>query len=122
AFHVVTGNTEAIYKELRERRVELGVARMSGLNSEKDMNLEALFEEPLVVVAGMKNPWIRRRKIKLADLMNEPWTWPSPGSIIDSLVVAAFRASGLDAPRAAVYTDSFNMRIKLAATGHFLAV
>ena len=122
SFHVVTGNTEAIYEELRERRVELGFARMSGLASEKDMKLEALFEEPLVVVAGMKNPWARRRKITLAELMNEPWTWPTPGSVIDSLVVAAFRASGLEAPRAAVYTDSFNMRTKLAATGHFLAI
>ena len=55
SFHVVTGNTETIYEELRERRVELGFARMSGLDSEKDMKLEALFEEPLVVVAGMKN-------------------------------------------------------------------
>jgi len=122
AFHVVTGNTEAIYEELRERRVELGFARMSGFDSENDMKLETLFEEPLVVVAGMKNPWTRRRKIKLAELVNEPWTWPVPGSIIDSLVVAAFRASGLKAPRAAVYADSFNMRTKLAATGHFLAV
>jgi len=38
-------------------------------------------------------------------------------SIIDALVVAAFRASGHEAPRAAVYTDSFNMRTKLAVTG-----
>jgi DNA-binding transcriptional LysR family regulator len=45
-----------------------------------------------------------------------------PGSTIDAMVVAAFRASGLEAPRAAVYTDSFNMRIKLATTGRFLAV
>ena len=95
---------------------------MSALDSEKDMKLEALFEEPLVVMVGMKNPLARRRKIALAELMNEPWTWPTPGSIVDALVIAAFRASGLEAPRAAVYTDSFNMRTKLAATGRFLAV
>jgi DNA-binding transcriptional LysR family regulator len=73
-------------------------------------------------VAGIKNRWARRRKITLTELMNEPWTWPTPGSTIDAMVVAAFRASGLEAPRAAVYTDNSNVRIKLAATGRFLAV
>jgi DNA-binding transcriptional LysR family regulator len=122
AFHVVTGDRLAIFHELRERRIELGFARISGFDLEKDLEQEVLFEEPLVVVAGMNNPWARRRKIKLAELVNEPWTWPSPGNIVDSLVVAAFRASGLEAPRAAVHADSFNMRMKLAATGRFLAV
>ena len=45
-----------------------------------------------------------------------------PGNIIDSLVVEAFRASGLEPPRATVYADSLNVRAKLAATGRFLAV
>jgi DNA-binding transcriptional LysR family regulator len=120
---IVTGDALSICEDLRERRVELGLTRMPGLDSEKDdMEQEVLFEEPLVVVAGIKNHWARRRKIKLAELVNEPWTWPSPGSIVDLLVVAAFRARGLEAPRATVYADSFNMRTKLAATGPFLAV
>ena len=39
-----------------------------------------------------------------------------------SLVVGAFRANGLDPPRAAVYTHAVNLRVSLAATGPFLAV
>ena len=81
-----------------------------------------LYEEPLVVVAGIHNPWVRRRKIKLAELVNEPWTWPPPESIYGSLVVEAFRSSGLEPPRSAVYTHAINLRISLAATGPFLAV
>jgi DNA-binding transcriptional LysR family regulator len=122
AFHVVTGDALAIYNELRERRVELGFARVSELDPQNELEQELLFEEPLAVVAGMKNPWARRRRIQLAELVNEPWTWPSPGNIVETLVAEAFRTSGLEAPRAAVYADSFNMRIKLAATGRFLAV
>jgi DNA-binding transcriptional LysR family regulator len=122
AFHVITGDTPAIHKKLRERRVELGFVRMSSLVPDEDMEQEVLFEEPLVVVAGVKNPWARCRKIKLAELVNEAWTWSSPGNIVDSLVVEAFRASGLEAPRATVYADSLNVRTKLAATGRFLAV
>ena len=85
------------------------------------MDQEVLFEEPLVVVAGMENPWARRRKIKLAELVNEPWTWP-PGAAFDARVVEAFRASGLEPPRATVYAEAINMRTKLAANGRFLAV
>jgi DNA-binding transcriptional LysR family regulator len=121
-FHVVTGDALAIYQDLRGRRIELGFARVAGLEPEKDFEQEVLFEEPLAVVAGLKNRWAHRRRIKLAELMNEPWTWPSPGNIVDSLVVEAFRARGLEAPRATVHADSFNMRISLAATGRFLAV
>jgi DNA-binding transcriptional LysR family regulator len=84
--------------------------------------METLFEEPLVVVAGAGNPWVRRRKIKLADLVNEPWTWPPPVSAYNSLIVEAFCVSGLKPPRPAVYTHALNVRISLAATGPFLAV
>ena len=31
----------------------------------------------------LENPWARRRKIKLAELVNEPWTWPEVGTVID---------------------------------------
>jgi DNA-binding transcriptional LysR family regulator len=107
---------------LRARRVELGFVRLSEYDSNEDASQEVLFEEPLVVVAGVDNPWVRRRKIELAELVNEHWTWPSPGTAFDELVVDAFRACGLKPPRAMVYSDAINMRIKLAATGRFLAV
>jgi DNA-binding transcriptional LysR family regulator len=121
-FHVAGGATTMLLEELRARRLELGFVRLSGGDLEADMNPEMLFEEPLVVVAGADSPWLRRRRIKLADLVNERWTWPSPGTAFDALVLEWFRASALSPPRARVYTDALNMRIKLAATGRFLAV
>jgi DNA-binding transcriptional LysR family regulator len=121
-FHVVVGGTLELLDGLRARRVELGMVRMSGQESEDDVRQEVLFEEPLVVVAGADNPWLRRRRIGLAQLLDERWTWPSPGTAFDALVVGAFRQSGLNPPSATVYVDAINMRIKLAATGRFLAV
>ena len=121
-FHVVRGGTLAQYDDLRERRVELGVVRLFGTTTPDDMEEEVLFEEPMVVVAGAENPWACRRKIRLAELVDEPWTWPSAGSMMDSLLIEAFRASGLEPPRVTVYIDAANIRIRLAATGRFLAV
>jgi DNA-binding transcriptional LysR family regulator len=105
---------------LRQRNVELGFDRQAV--GEEDLNLELLYDESLVVVAGVNNPWVRRRKIGLADLANEPWTWPPPGSSYDALIIEAFRENGLKAPCAALYTHAVNLRISLAATGPFLAV
>jgi len=119
-FHVVLAGAPALYNDLRERRAEVGVERTFGTVPE-DMDVEVLFEDPLVVVTGMKNPWSRRRKVKLAELVNEPWTWPA-GATFDAMVVEAFRASGVKPPRAAVYADAVNMRLRLAATGRFLTV
>ena len=121
-FHVVPGGALALREALRERRIELGVARLPAVAIEDDVEAEILFEEPLVVVAGMANPWIRRRKIELAELVNEPWTWSAPGTMFDTLVIDAFRTTGLEPPRATVYAEAINVRIRLAATGLFLAV
>jgi DNA-binding transcriptional LysR family regulator len=49
--------------------------------SEQHMNAEILYDDPFVVAAGAQNPWCRRRRIRLADLMNEPWTLPPPDSL-----------------------------------------
>jgi DNA-binding transcriptional LysR family regulator len=120
-FHVATATGSMLLDQLRERDVELGFD-MSAPAGEGDIGVKALFDEPLVVVAGVDNPWLRRRKIRLAELVNEPWTWPPPGSTYDSLVVEAFRANESN-PRAARSTPThINMRISLAATGPFLAV
>ena len=121
-FRVVTAAESTLLTQLRERNVEIGFERLSGLDGEEDLDVEILFEEPLIVVSGVDNPWLRRRKIMLAELLNEPWTWPPPGSSYDSLVGEAFRANGLMPPRPAVYTHAINLRISLAATGPFLAV
>jgi DNA-binding transcriptional LysR family regulator len=120
-FHVAPGGTLAQYEGLRQRRIELGFVT-GPAPEEDDLNQDILFEEPLVIVAGTNNRWARRRNIKLAELVNEPWTWPAAGTVFDTRVIEAFRASGLEAPRPRVYAEAIGMRTKLAAGGRFLAV
>jgi DNA-binding transcriptional LysR family regulator len=121
-FHIAHHQGTTLYEQLRERNIEIGLLRASGPVREEDIGFEPLFEEPLIVVAGVDNPWTRRRKIKLSELVNERWTWPPEGSFFDTLVVEAFRACGLNPPQPAVYTHAFSLRLSMAATGPFLAV
>ena len=73
------------------------------------------------VAAGAQNQWVRRRRIEIAELANELWVLPPPDSVI-SIVMDAFRASGLDYPRVSVVTDCPHMRISLLATGRFVTI
>jgi DNA-binding transcriptional LysR family regulator len=122
-YDIVIAQGLALYEQLRDRSIELGFGiRSPEVERIEDIDVEVLYEEPMLVVAGADNPWVRRRKIELAELANERWTWPPPASLFDMLVVQAFRASGLKPPRAVVHTHALNVRISLAATGPFLAV
>lgn len=121
-FHLVTGYMETLHRELGERNLDLLIVRSSGPLADERLDFEFLFDDSYVVVAGAKNPWVRRRSIKLVELANELWVLPPPGSVIGSVLTKAFRASGLDYPRATVVTDSPHMRISLLATGRFVTV
>jgi DNA-binding transcriptional LysR family regulator len=120
--HLEPGGLHVQREALRARRIEFAFAANAGPPPEDDMNTEILYEEPLVVVAGLENPWIRRSRIKLTELIHESWTWPAAGTAFDSLVTEAFRAEGLVPPRATIYVDAYSLRIRLAATGRFLAI
>jgi len=120
-FHIVQ-YSPGVDDVLRERRVDLGFGRIGTSALEKDLHAEVLFQDSLVAVAGVRNPLLRRRKIKLAELASEPWTWPAEGTDIDALIGDAFRASGIKPPKATIYADAINMRIRLAATGPYIAV
>jgi DNA-binding transcriptional LysR family regulator len=121
-FHLVTGYTETLHRELAGRNVDLLIVRGSGPIADPRYEFEFLFDDSYVVAAGAQNQWVRRRRIEIAELVNELWVLPPPDSVIGSIVMDAFRASGLDYPRVSVVTDCPHMRISLLATGRFVTI
>jgi DNA-binding transcriptional LysR family regulator len=121
-FHVVTGYVESLYRELNERHVDLLVVRGTDTDADEKIDFQFLFDDSYAVVAGAKNPLVRRRRIELSELANESWILPPRTSVIGAVVAEAFRASGLDYPRASVITDAPYMRISLLATGRFVTI
>jgi DNA-binding transcriptional LysR family regulator len=121
-FRVVTGYGETLHRELNDRNVDLLVMRSFGPIADERLGFEFLFDDSYVVATGTQNRWARRGSIELAELVSESWVLPPPTSVIGSIVMAAFRASGLDYPRVTVVTDSPQMRVSLLATGRFVTV
>jgi LysR family pca operon transcriptional activator len=110
------------YRALREREVDFIVGRIPRLEAEDDLRVETLSADPLVVAAGVANRWSRRRSIRLAELIDEPWVVAPPDQYIGSLHAAVFRSNGFEPPRNAVICASLHMNDALLATGRYLAI
>jgi DNA-binding transcriptional LysR family regulator len=121
-FDVVTGPILALYRDLTERRIELMITRSVEFVDRDSVVMENLFDDDIVTVAAVQNQWARRRRLELAELMNEPWTLPAHDTGIGAFAREAFRAEGLEPPRTTVITYSMHMRDKLLATGRFLTM
>ncbi len=84
------------------------------------MNVEYLFEDHFVIVAGPRSQWARRRKIDLAELQGERWILGAPNNANYAYIAEAFRARGLALPKIAVETLSVPLRTHLVARGGFI--
>jgi DNA-binding transcriptional LysR family regulator len=119
---VVRASAEPLqYPELWERKVDVVLARISKSFVHSDLDVEILFDDLLRVVVGALNPWARRRKVALADLVNEVWTLTSD-QVIRDLITEAFHAHGLEGPKEKVSASSMLLRSQLLATGRYLTV
>lgn len=121
-FHLVTGYMETLQAELITRNVDLLILRSPGTLADERLNFDFLFDDSYVVVVGAQNQWVGRRRIEIADLVDELWVLPPPESVIGSIFREAFRASGRDYPRITMITESPHMRMSLLATGRFVTI
>ena len=114
------------FSELRTRKVDLIVARLSSPVVQgqllDDMNVQILFDDDVVVAAGAQSQWGRRRKIDLADLVDEPWILTGPNTWNYAIVAEAFGARGLKMPKISLMTLPVHLRTNLLANGGFITV
>jgi len=116
----VIGAENRDFRLLRDRSVDFMLGGMAIPFNEDDLEAEVLYHERLHIVAATQSRWARCRKIKLDELVDEPWLFPAD-SAFRALVTNAFKASGVAAPKASVTTHSIHQRINLLATGNFVS-
>lgn len=109
------------YPELRGRRVDVVLARMSRKFKHEELDVELLFDDPPRIAVGLNSPFARRRKVDLAELVCERWTLTSD-QVISEFVLEAFQARGLQPPRPQATASSMLLRGRLLATGRYLTV
>jgi DNA-binding transcriptional LysR family regulator len=109
------------FPSLHERRHDLVIARVARpLVNERDLNVEVLFQDPLVIATGIHSPWARRRKVDLAELTSAPWILTAPQTWVYVSVARAFAARKLPMPVISLAAPSALLRVHLLATGPFV--
>ena len=113
------------FPEVRERKYDLVLARGNSLQSEEDqaddLNIDPLFNDHMVICAGAKSKWARRRKIDFAELVDEPWIMQAPHTWNYQRLAEAFKARGLDMPRASLVTLSMPVVTYFLAKGQCIS-
>jgi DNA-binding transcriptional LysR family regulator len=112
------------FRDLCERNLDLVLARdvKHFLNDNDDLKVVSLFDDRVVVAAGRRSRWARRRKIDLADLVNDPWVLTPPDCWTHMALVEAFRTLGLQPPNIRLTTYSVPLRMDLVATGPYITI
>lgn len=110
------------FRELRERQFDLIIGRISEPLIHDDLTVDALYEEKYYVIASAQSRWARRRKIHLAELVDEPWVHMPPNNVISSLISEAFQREGLQVPQERVASLSMHLRTHLVANAGFLTI
>jgi DNA-binding transcriptional LysR family regulator len=107
---------------LRARKLDMALTRLAHANDppDSDLNVEILFNDEVVVVAGLNSRWARRRKIELADLAKARWILTPTGSLNPELIAEAFEISKVNPPKTALTTFSVHLRTHLLSTSEYV--
>jgi DNA-binding transcriptional LysR family regulator len=118
----VATQAETLHRELRERNVELLIVGRFGPFADENLGFEILYDDSHVVAAGAQHPWVRRRRIALAELVNESWVLPPPGSASGSVAMQAFAPAGSIILARLCSPFPPEARVSLLKTGRFLTI
>src|SRR5215510_14652178 len=121
--HVVTAQTgKQEFRELRERNVDIMLGQIFRPVLDEDINVEVISANRLFVVTSSQNTVARRRKISLADLIDESWIFYPIDNVVGSFHADVFRRAGLELPPRHVISFSLDVRMHLLATGRYLTL
>ena len=73
-YRVLVSDTDTLERELRERTLDVLLTGWATPRVADDLAAEVLYSAPLAVMADKNHRLVARKKVKLADLMEERWT------------------------------------------------
>ena len=113
-------NMSREFRLLRDNKVDFLLGAIATPLEEEDLEVEVLYDDRPFIVSGKANRWAGRRKVELAQLVDEPWLLPLE-SIFSSILAEAFQSKGLAVPKMGVRSYSVYQRLSLLATDRFIS-
>src|SRR3954469_3251083 len=107
-------------RDLRERKVDFLFGRILP-RLDDDIQSEVLFYDRLVIAAGPRCKWARRRDVDLSELAGRPWALQRRDTFLSPMIADAFRALGLKFPPVGAVEGPSSLISALLAKGPFLS-
>ncbi|NJD88472.1 MAG: LysR family transcriptional regulator [Betaproteobacteria bacterium] len=104
---VEEGDLAALMPHLRAGEIDLVVGRLEPAWASPDLETEALYNEPMVVVARPGHALARRRAVTWEDLSSQPWVVPPPWASMRKKLEQTFVRNRLEQPHDLVEAVSF---------------
>ena len=108
------------YQMLRERKVDLLLGSITRPFVEEDLDAQVVYEDRPYITTGATNRLALRRRVEVAELLEQQWVLPGE-SILRSVLEEALEARGFALPKIGVKSYSVHQRISLLATGRFVS-
>jgi DNA-binding transcriptional LysR family regulator len=99
---VVEGTNDKLMPMLRVGDLDLVVGRLPEYREREKLMQEALYSEPVPIVARQGHPLSKRAKLTLADLADADWILPPQQTSLRRQIEIAFRKAGAEPPTRAI--------------------
>jgi DNA-binding transcriptional LysR family regulator len=108
------------YQMLRERKVDVLLGSITRPFVEEDLDAQVVYEDRPYITAGATNRLALRRRVEVAELLEQQWVLPGE-SILRSVLDEALETRGFALPKIGVKSYSIHQRITLLETGRFIS-
>lgn len=106
---------------LERRELDCIVGRLQGKVLSAEIFTEALYDEPVCVIAGAKHPLLSKRNMTWRDALTFPWIVPLPETPMRQLLDAELGTMGLSLPSTTIESSSFLAIERLLQTTDMLS-
>lgn len=118
---VVEAREMELVDRLRKREIEMAFVRLVLFNPGEDLQVTALFEERLCVVASKDHPLAARKRLAWSDLQEQRWVMPPADSYFFDHVRRTLTKLDLEMPRHAVESRSIHIQHAMVLHGAMLS-
>ncbi len=116
------GTRASLLASLRRGELDCVIGRLDVGSQEAELYCETLLRLPVLVIAALKHPLARQKKVTPADLAAYPWLLPRIGAPIRTVVDSLFVSAGLAAPVPLIESTSIRLNYELVRTSDMIGV
>lgn len=119
---VIDGTYDMLMQQLRDADIDLMIGALRTPFNAPGLRQEALFDDPLAVVARATHPLAKRKKLNWNALKTAQWIMPMPGTPAQAVFERVLHRGGLPMPAVELQVNSALMMQSLLMQGERLAM